>query len=201
MNNYYSEIENIIKRNEVNKVIRRIEENNDTLENYWNIGRLIVEAQGGEKQAKYGNELIKKWSVKFTEKYGKGYDYTSLSRYRKLYLAFPIVATLWQQSWSNIKILLPIKDENERNYYLNQCILKSLSARELMKLIKNNTYERLIDKPEKIEIISLVPKYSLASGIHNPILLKLHENERINSEYDLEVMLIARLKKFLFTIR
>ncbi len=78
MNNYYEEIEQYIKKNEVNKVARRIEENQDTLTNYWNIGRLIVEAQGGKKRAKYGNELIKAWAVEFTERYGKGYDSTNL---------------------------------------------------------------------------------------------------------------------------
>jgi hypothetical protein len=45
---YYNEIENYIKRNEVNKRRRLLEENYDTLNNYWNIGKLIVEAQGGK---------------------------------------------------------------------------------------------------------------------------------------------------------
>lgn len=51
---YYFEIENYIKRNEVNRRRRVYEENYDNLNNYWNIGRLIVEAQGGKEKAKYG---------------------------------------------------------------------------------------------------------------------------------------------------
>ena len=66
--NYYNEIEEFIKKTEVNKRARRLEENNDILTNYWNIGKLIVEVQGGEKRAKYGNQLIKEWSKKYTEK-------------------------------------------------------------------------------------------------------------------------------------
>ncbi len=196
MNEYYQKIEQYIKRNEVNKVARRMEENQDTLMNYWNIGRLIVEAQGGEKRAKYGNELIKKWSVEFTTKYGKGYNLTSLKRFRQFYLAFPKGATVWHLSWSNMKLLLPIKEENKRNYYLNQCIQKHLSARELTKLVKNNTYERLINKPEKIEIITPIPKYNIMDNIQNPILLELNEREEITSEHDLEIALLARLKSF-----
>ena len=57
---YYVEIESYIKRNEVNKKRRVLEENYDNLNNYWNIGKLLVEAQGGEVRAKYGDELIKK---------------------------------------------------------------------------------------------------------------------------------------------
>ncbi len=54
---YYIEIESYIKKNEVNKKRRVLEENYDTLNNYWNIGKLLVEAQGGEARAKYGNEF------------------------------------------------------------------------------------------------------------------------------------------------
>ncbi len=60
--NYYTEIENYIKKNEVSKKVRVLEENQSTLKNYWNIGRLLVKAQGGEKRAKYGNGLIKDWA-------------------------------------------------------------------------------------------------------------------------------------------
>lgn len=43
---YYNEIESYIKRNEINKKRRLLEENYDTLTNNWHIGRLIVEAHG-----------------------------------------------------------------------------------------------------------------------------------------------------------
>ena len=49
---YYDEIEHLIKKNEINKRVRRLEENNDLVTTYWNLGRLIVEAQGGKKYAK-----------------------------------------------------------------------------------------------------------------------------------------------------
>ncbi len=49
---YYIEIESYIKKNEVSKKRRLLEENYDTLNNYWNIGKLLVEAQGGEARAK-----------------------------------------------------------------------------------------------------------------------------------------------------
>ena len=46
-NKYYIEIENYIKRNEVNKKSRVLEENHDILKNYWEIGKILVEVQGG----------------------------------------------------------------------------------------------------------------------------------------------------------
>ena len=129
---YYKEIEHLIKRNEIQKQARKLEENYTLVTTYWTIGKLIVEAQGGEKYAKYGNELIKKWSISLTEVYGKGYDYTNLSRFRKFYLCFPILGAVRQYlSWTHIRKLLPIKNENKRNYYINLCIENHLSEREL----------------------------------------------------------------------
>ena len=77
---YFSEIESFIKKNEIRKKEHILESNYETLRNYWEIGRLIVEAQNGNSKAKYGDELIKKWSKEFTNKYGKGYDNTGTHR-------------------------------------------------------------------------------------------------------------------------
>ena len=64
--NYYEQVENLIKNNEVNKKVRALQDNSETLYTYWNIGRLIIEAQGGEKRAKYGDGLIKEWGKKLS---------------------------------------------------------------------------------------------------------------------------------------
>ena len=70
-----------VKKVEIGKAIRETNANMELVECYWNVGRLIVEAQGGKEKAKYGNELIKTWAEKLTEEYGKGYNYTNLSRF------------------------------------------------------------------------------------------------------------------------
>jgi len=188
--NYYEEIEHIIKRNEINKKTRQLEDNYDALNTYWNIGRLIVEAQGGESRAKYGSVLIKEWSIKLTKLYGNGYDYTNLSRFRQLYLAFPKLGTVSQVSWSIIVKLLPIKEENKRNYYINLCIENNLSVRELIKEIKSNSFERLVNPPKVIEIKRNSP-IEITSDIKNPIIINLKENEKIENHHDLEMKILS----------
>lgn len=153
----------------------------------------MVEAQGGSRRAKYGNELIKKWSTKLTEIYGKGYDYTNLSRFRKFYLCFPILGTACQLSWSYYRYLISIKNENKRNYYINLCIKNHLTVRELRKEIKSNSYERLIDKETKIDIITPT-KYSITTDMKNPVIIPV-KNEVI-SEHDLEINILANLDFF-----
>lgn len=107
---YYNEIESYIKKNEINKKKRILEENYDTLNNNWNIGRLLVEAQGGEIHAKRGNELIKKWSYEFTKNYGKGYDGSNLRRFRQFFIAFPKRAPLGHTiTWTHINFYCLLK--------------------------------------------------------------------------------------------
>ena len=43
------------------------------VQSYWHIGKLIVDAQGGESRAKYGDELLKNISGELTKEFGKGF--------------------------------------------------------------------------------------------------------------------------------
>ena len=200
--NYYEQVENLIKNNEVNKKVRALQDNSETLYTYWNIGRLIVEAQGGEKRAKYGDGLIKEWGKKLSEKYGRGYDYTNLSRMRLFYIEFPIIGSLRQQlTWTHYRYILPIKDENERNYYINRVILDNLSVRDLRREIKNKSFDRLsyADK-ENIEIISdtNTTTLSIEDMIKDPIILKSNIDTKEINEKAIHKYIISLLEyKFL----
>lgn len=55
--NYFDVAANYVKKAEIWKSIREANANRELVECYWNVGRLIVEAQGGKDKAKYGNEL------------------------------------------------------------------------------------------------------------------------------------------------
>jgi len=199
MNNYYNEIESLIKKNEVNKRARYLKDNSETLKTYWEVGRLIIEAQGGEARAIYGNGLIKEWSNKLTSLYGNGYKISNLKYMRQFYLMFqksqPVVDQL---SWSHYLSLMPIKDKNKRNYYINLCITNNLSKRKLIEAIKNDSYERLLDKPKHIEVINDKEEieYNIREHIKNPIIIKLNKGDKILKEKDLELKILAKLQNF-----
>ena len=185
--NYLKNIEELIIENEANKKVNALRDNSSTLLTYWNIGKLIVEAQGGKKRAKYGDNLINEWGKKLSLKYGKGYDKSNLFRMRTLYTTFPIVGTLCQQlSWSHYRYILPMKNENERNYYINLVILNNLSVRELQKEIKTKAFDRLsyADK-EHIKLISdtNITTISIKDMIKDPIILKADKAlDKINEQ-------------------
>ena len=149
--NYYEEIKQELINNEVYKSVKDYSKNRSDLTTYYNVGKLLIEAQGGEKRAKYGNNLIKEYSRRLTEELGKGYSTRNLKNMRKFYLfqkgqALPAQLQL---TWSHYIELLNIEDINKINYYIKITEEQNLSVRELQNRIKNNEYERLDDNTKE----------------------------------------------------
>ena len=182
---YYIEIKTLIEDYEVNRKVRALQDNSEKLLMNWNIGRLLVEAQGGMNRAKYGDGLIKKWSTTFIQDYGKNYSARELRKMRQFYFIFPkwgsVSPTL---TWTHYRYLLSINNENERNYYINQVILNHLSVRELREMIKNKAYNK---------VISDNPSLTIKDMIKDPILIKTnkqfnHLDEKVLHKYIIEML-------------
>lgn len=196
---YLKTIKNLIEKDLILKKKHRIIENNSTLSTYFEIGKLIVKAQGGEKRAKYGNGLIKKWSIELTNLYGKGYDYTNLSRMRQLYLTFQKVGAVSQLlTWTHYRYILSIKNKNERNYYINISIKQSLSVRGLSEKIKNKEYERLEYK-DNIDLITSGSEVSIKDMIKDPILIKIKKIDKL-TEKALKTFILEKIEEFLLEL-
>lgn len=86
--NYYENIKKEFIKNETYKRIKDYSKNKNDLETYYIVGKLLVEAQGGENKTKYGDNLIKEYSIKLTNELGKGYTVTTLKRMRQFYILF-----------------------------------------------------------------------------------------------------------------
>ena len=185
--NYYNEIKNILISNEAYKKVKDYYKNRNDLMSYYNVGKLLIDAQGGEARAKYGNHLIKEYSIKLTKELGKGYTVSVLKRMRQFYL-FQKGAPLGHQlSWSHYRILLPLKDKNKINYYINKCIEYNLSKRKLEDIIKSKEYERLSDET-KNKLISN-KEVNIKDNILNPIIINTFNkditkfNEKLLKEF------------------
>jgi len=197
--NYYNEIKQQLINNEVYKKVKDYSKNKSDLNTYYNVGKLIIEAQGGEKRAKYGDNLIKEYSLKLTKEVGKGYTFTSLSRMRQFYLMFKNIATMSQHlTWSHYVELLKFNDINKINYYIDISIKLNLSVRELRIKIKNKEYERL-DKNTKDRIIKK-EENSINDFIKNPILIKNNYNYNKISEKILKQLILEDLDNFLIEL-
>ena len=195
INNYYNEIKNQLVNNEVYKKVKDYSKNKSDLNTYYNVGRLIVEAQGGEKRAKYGDNLIKEYSRKLTIELGKGYTFTSLSRMRQFYLLFENIATESQLSWSHYVELLKINNISIINYYIKIVEEQNLSVRELRNKIKNKEYERLDNKTK--EKLANEEQTNIQDFIKNPIFIKNTYNYTEISEKILKQLILEDLDNFL----
>ena len=189
--NYYNEIKETLIKNEIYKKVKDYSKNKSDLNAYFEVGRLIVEAQGGEKRAKYGNKLIKEYSEKLTNELGKGYTTSALKRMRKFYVVIQKGATLSHQLTIGHYIeLLKLKSIKEINYYIYLIENQRISIRELRERIKSNEYERIGYKGELKE-----PKIN--TFIKNPIMIKVKDkNERL-SEYALHSSILENMDDFL----
>ena len=198
INNYYDEIKNELINNEVYKKVKDYSKNRNELSTYYNVGKLLIEAQGGEDRAKYGDRLIKEYSARLKEELGKGYTFTALSRMRQFYLLSEKIAPMAQQlSWSHYCELLPLKDTNEINYYIKITTDQCLSKRQLREKIKNREYQRL-DNNTKLKLINK-EEISIGDTIKNPIIIKnkLGIDKEDISEKILQRLILEDIPSFL----
>ena len=177
--NYYNEIKSKLIDNEVYKRVKDYSKNRNDLNTYYEVGKLLIEAQGGEERAKYGDRLIKEYSERLYNELGKKYDITTLKRYRQFYLKIEKGAALRHQlSWTHYRELLTLDNINELNYYVEITIEQNLSYRQLREKLKTKEYQRL-DNNTKLKLINK-EKLDIKDNIKNHIVI--HNKNNLDKE-------------------
>ena len=197
---YYNEIKTKLIDNEVYKKVKDYSKNRNELNTYYEVGKLLIEAQGGEDRAKYGDELIKDFSKRLINEVEKKYNERTLRRMRQFYVVFnnEIWSTMSTKlTWSHYVELLPLKDVKEINYYINITGEYNLGVRELREKIKNREYQRLDDKT-KLKLINK-EETTVSDFIKNPIIIKnkYNINEEEISEKILQNLILEDIPCFL----
>ena len=170
---YYNKIKDELVNNETYKIVKDYSKDRNDLKTYYNVGKLLNDA--GKH---YGEGIIKKYSDKLTNELGKKFNETTLKRIRQFYSLIKKGAPLVHQlTWSHYQELLPLKEINKINYYINICQEQNLSKRKLREKIKNNEYERLDDKTKLKLINKEQEQEKVEDFIKNPILIKNKYNK------------------------
>jgi hypothetical protein len=103
------------------------------VEAYWEIGKSIVERQGGNATAEYGSNLIEQLSKQMTADFGKGFTSTNLKYMRQFYLAFPNRHALRDQlSWTHYRMIYSIYPRKKN------CKRKLPPSERLLRIAENN---------------------------------------------------------------
>ena len=191
--NYYEEIKNKIIDNEIYCKVKDYSKERNTVNTYFEIGRLLTEAGG-----KYGDNIIEDYSKKLVVEVGKKYNIKTLYKMKQLYKVFSdekVAPLVRQLSWSNCLQLLPIKNYDKINYYANQCIKYNLSKRQLEEKIKSKEYERLSESAKSKFVANEEPL--LPDLVKNPILIKNTNKYTEISEKVLQQIILEDIKNFM----
>lgn len=175
---------------------------------YWNIGKSIVEEeQKGKERAEYGQELIKQLAKKLSKKHGRGFTETNLKYMRQFYQYFEKSHALRDQlSWTHYRLLLKVKNDQARNFYLQESIECNWSTRTLERQIGNLYYDRmLMSKNPQVVKEEATEKQITAEAqdiIKDPYVLEflgLKDNTDFR-ENELEQAIIDKLQDFLLEL-
>ena len=201
---FYEQIKRILSEAR-NKVYQTA--NFAMVEAYWNIGKSIVEQQGGEEKAEYGVRLIAELSKQMSTDFGKGFTVANLKNMRQFYLTFPKSYALRSElSWTHYRLLMRVENKNARRFYIEEAIKSNWSTRQLERQINSFFYERLLSSQNKEKVSEEIQKLESAKVpediIRDPYVLEfLGLNPKDDFyESDLEEALITHLQKFLLEL-
>ena len=199
---------------------------------YWEVGRLIVEEeQQGKDRAEYGKALIMELSKRLTKDFGKGFSEQSLWNFRQFYLIFPklsaqrrelemnsksmpaqfvfqekLSAVRRELTWTHYKMLMRVKKEEARIWYMNEAADSGWSTRQLERQINSFYYERLLashDKaPVRGEAEEKLADMPSESFIKDPYVLEFLDimEHTAYRENELERALLDKLQDFLLEL-
>ncbi len=164
---------------------------------FWNVGKRINEDILQNKRADYGKQIVATLSQQLTEKHGKNFEKTNLTRMMKFAELFPeieIVATLSQQlSWSHFKELIPLKDEKARLFYAQEVANRQWGVRELRQSIERKEFERT-----EIANLQLAKQSPIPFNVFkDPYFLDFLNLPKGFLENDLEDAVLKELERFI----
>jgi predicted nuclease of restriction endonuclease-like (RecB) superfamily len=208
INNLFSEIRQLIE--EARQTVA-VTVNAATTILYWNIGRLINNEILENKRAEYGKEVVKTLSKELTQEFGKGWSVQQLRHFLRFAETFPdekIVSTLCRQlSWSHFKVITYLKENLQREFYVEMARIENWSVRTLNEKIDSMLFERtaiskMPDELIKKELKELRDENKLSPDLvfRDPYFLNFLGLEDNYSEKSFEKAILRELEKFILEL-
>ena len=203
-NQFYNDIKEVLEQAR-KRVYRNIQ--SEMVLAYWQIGKMIVEKQGGNPRADYGDGLLKELSIQLTKDFGRGFTERNLRVMRQFYIVFPKWHSVCAElSWSHFRLLVRVDDENARNFYVKEAVNSNWSVRQLEREINTFSYQRYLASHGNHDVVDDTAKRELPANpkdiIKDPYVLEFAGLKPDSSYYekDLEHALITHLNDFLLEL-
>lgn len=182
----------------------------------WLLGKRIAEDEspGENRSESYGKETMKKLSVQLTEKYGKGYEQSSLYKYVKFYKMYPDILDLSSPkssnllSWTHYRELIRIDDPVARAWYETEAYKETWSVKTLKRNIESQYYYRLLKSQVKEPVIEEMHQLTAQfqndqlEFVKNPMVVEFlgFKADASFTETELESSILSNLQKFLMEL-
>jgi len=176
---------------------------------YWSIGNHIITEMHYEPHSEYGQQILATLSQRLSEKFGKGYSYSALTRMIKVAEAYPeeMFATVSQTlSWSHFIELISIENTTKRLFYQQLSIVENWSVRTLRQKEDSMLFERtaIASKPEN-EILHTLQSTNNTDINPNLVFKSTYILDFLGlsgyfSEKDLENAILVQLEKFILEL-
>jgi predicted nuclease of restriction endonuclease-like (RecB) superfamily len=167
---------------------------------YWLVGRAIFINTLRNQRAEYGKEILASLGQELTARFGPGFDQSNLSRMVKFVQVYPdyetVRALATQVSWTHLKVLLPLKSEEARAFYVEQTVSKRLGVRGLRRAISRKAFERRGIANAQIPEGSAVPRDTFT----DPVILDMLGLHDGYLEKDLEAAILHDMRDFLMEV-
>ncbi|MCD6229529.1 MAG: DUF1016 family protein [Candidatus Diapherotrites archaeon] len=175
---------------------------------YWNIGKRINDDILKNRRAEYGKQIVESLSKQLTEEYGAGWSAKQIRhclRFAETFPDYKNVSSVWRQlSWTHFKTIIYIKNELQREFYVQMCCVEHWSVRELRKKIDSMLFERTAISKKPADLAGLELKKLGDNGkltpdlvFRDPYVLDFLNLKDTYQEKDLEMAILKEIEHFI----
>ena len=174
--------------------------NSNLIELYWNIGKYVSKQV---ETANWGKSIIIDLANFITQndKEIKGFTARNIWRMKQFYETYKKLPPPGAQlSWTHYRRIISLKTLEEREFYLKLCSKKQYRVRELERLIKTSTFERMLLGDKNLsDAVTQLPQNT--TGIFkDSYIFDFLDIPVPHKEKDLQQALVSQLKDFILEL-
>jgi len=176
---------------------------------YWEIGNTINQEILKNSRAEYGKSIVSTVSQQLQADFGKGFEEKNLRRmiqFASIFEKENVASVSRHLSWTHFLVLLPLKDEIQRDFYLQMCKNEKWSVRTFRDRVNSMLYERTALSKKPDELIKYELEELKKGTIKDVVVLKdpyfldfLDMKDRF-LEKDLEDGILRQIEEFLLEL-
>jgi predicted nuclease of restriction endonuclease-like (RecB) superfamily len=176
--------------------------NNALMELYWHIGQTISQKV---QSAAWGKGVVTELAHYIAKNAPdiKGFSDKNLWRMKQFYETYSgdeKLATLWRVlSWSHNRIIMTLKSDEARKFYLNLSINEQLSVRELERQIDSAQFERSMISAKLSPVVSKMHQ-GIGNTFKDNYVLEFLGLPPVHSENSLQKALVQHMKLFILEL-